>query len=76
MSDTPGMYGWRYTSFGTVRHLLYDGRRTAVCGMGPAWFCEWLGSGNQREYETCAVMLPCRRCVARVPEAADWQVTT
>lgn len=68
---------WRYTHTGSVVHALtYLGSigalaHVAVCGMSPSWFNDWLGSGDQDEYERAAQLPPCRRCLLRLPQEGD-----
>lgn len=58
---------WRYLHGGSVTHALRrPGHEIAVCGMG-AWPSEWLGTGNQREYERAATLRRCRVCLRRLP---------
>jgi hypothetical protein len=58
------MVVWRYLRDGRVRHALDDSFcRTACCGVRPAWHSDWLGTGNQTEYDTCEKLSACKRCV-------------
>lgn len=57
---------WRYTRTGTVKHALsYAAAAVAQCGVSPAWFEGWYGTGTQTEYERVAELPPCKRCFAR-----------
>lgn len=60
---------WRYLATGKVVHALnrtHD--RGAVCGVD-AWPSEWLGTGNQREYERADDLPLCRRCLRKLIES-------
>lgn len=65
------MSEWRYLDHGTVVHALSRITATstlshvALCGTAPSWFREWLGAGNQAEYEHAASLRKCRRCLER-----------
>jgi hypothetical protein len=76
VAPTPDEYTWRYLPGGAVRHLLGQDRIAAVCGRSPVWYAPdgWYGTGTQAEYETCAGLAACRRCVAIVPAADGWEV--
>lgn len=60
-----------YAGTGRVSHLVDDldgrsvGFRTALCGVGPAWFGGgWLGTGTQAELEEAVRRHTCKRCLA------------
>lgn len=64
-----------YTRTGKTAHLLapmqsLNDRRPALCGVAPAWFDAWRGSGSQDETETLASLPLCRRCET-LASAAD-----
>jgi hypothetical protein len=70
-------YTWRYLQRGRVRHILAQASgidAAAVCGTAPLFFADWYGTGSQSEYETCAGLPACRRCVAIMPAAGEWEV--
>jgi hypothetical protein len=56
---------WRYTRTGRSKHALrYSSDHVAECGVGPGFGEDWLGTGRQSEYEKCAVLPACKRCLA------------
>lgn len=57
---------WRYILGGKVRHALTRPEDVrAICGFSILSSYWWYGTGSQREYDTCAALPPCSRCVAR-----------
>ena len=61
------MIEWFYVRSGKVIHArsrsMHGLDYTARCGTTPALFEDWLGTGNQKEYETVASLPKCKRCV-------------
>jgi hypothetical protein len=59
---------WRYLDTGAVTHAIGPGamRDAAACGLG-GWPSEWLGTGNQQEYERAATLPKCRLCLRKLP---------
>ncbi len=57
---------WRFLNRGRCSHGFVtaptDGQ-SAACLVGPSWFRGWMGTGNQAEYERCAALPRCKRCV-------------
>lgn len=56
---------WRYLYGGTVKHALQkSGFTFAFCGVSPAYYDSlyWLGTGNQKEYDTVENLPICKRC--------------
>lgn len=57
---------WRFLDRGRCSHGFItgptDGTR-AACNLSPSWFRGWMGTGNQAEYERCAALPRCKRCV-------------
>ena len=53
-----------YTRRGSVAHLSppWGGRDHTLCPVMPSWPHEWLGTGNQAEYDLAAEMETCSRC--------------
>lgn len=77
MAATPDDYGWRYTRAGRVRHLVHEAQQWTVCDRDADPFGGgWYGTGSQAEYERCAELPPCKKCLREVPRAAEWEVAT
>lgn len=70
MAKVPDGYIALYTYKSRVAHAVNEdhrhGNSVAVCGLGPAWFNSWYGTGSQDEYETAEKLPLCRRCKARL----------
>lgn len=60
------MIEWRYLSeTAGVKHALQSERAVlSACGMGPWSASDWLGTGNQAEYERNESLPKCKRCRA------------
>lgn len=68
MGSPEERYEWRYLRSGKRTHALVPpvGRECAECGMGPALFDDWHGTGTQAEYERAASLPKCRRCLTAI----------
>jgi hypothetical protein len=59
-----------YSSRGSVAHLVLGQTilgSSALCGqVGPIG--DWLGTGDQNEYDKAAALMTCRRCRTRFKE--------
>ncbi len=62
-------YEWRYLLNGKVAHALEPGHvrsgSTAKCGIFP-FLSDWLGTGNQNEYERAAELPRCISCLRKI----------
>lgn len=57
-------YEWRYLPNGNVAHAISAPlAKVSLCGVGPAWWDDWRGTGVQSEYERLAMLPHCKRCV-------------
>lgn len=68
---------WRYLPRGRgtskTKHALVAGGlighgRVALCGRKTWDIAEWLGTGDQREYETAAGLRECGNCLRQIEE--------
>lgn len=57
---------WRYRTGSTMAHAIQpdEMRRAAKCGIETREWFDWLGTGNQAEYERAASLPRCQRCLA------------
>jgi len=55
---------WRYVADGKARHALRHASDCASrCGVYVISSAFWMGTGSQRESETCAALPACRNCL-------------
>lgn len=68
MSEREDQTEWRYLSRGVARHAIRGGGQVqhfslAQCGRQPGLGQDWHGTGSQAEYEHCASLPECGRCL-------------